>query len=182
METWLSWCQLFTHLYTLPLWHPISLGWGSGMAVGRRAGWAAQSLCFLLLQKQLWRWIDGSTNLYRPWNPRTKSEDRHCAEMNPKDRKFAAHLPSLQAAAPFLNLLGANGVSLSLFPTPFHPTTLPYRSVALTQSTLFPLYPLRSLCWVNIPVKELFNSNGRRHEGTHYDKCHQGKKLKKGIS
>ncbi|KAL1772153.1 reproteinrating islet-derived protein 4 [Sigmodon hispidus] len=40
-------------------------------------------------KKQLWRWIDGSTHLeswYRPWNPRTKNEARHCAELNPKDR------------------------------------------------------------------------------------------------
>ncbi|XP_017175186.1 regenerating islet-derived protein 4 isoform X1 [Mus musculus] len=37
-------------------------------------------------EKQLWQWTDGSTNLYRRWNPRTKSEARHCAEMNPKDK------------------------------------------------------------------------------------------------
>lgn len=37
-------------------------------------------------KKQLWQWTDGSTNLYRRWNPRTKSEARHCAEMNPKDK------------------------------------------------------------------------------------------------
>ncbi|XP_042136208.1 regenerating islet-derived protein 4 [Peromyscus maniculatus bairdii] len=37
-------------------------------------------------KNQLWQWIDGSTQLYNAWNPTTKSEARHCAELNPKNK------------------------------------------------------------------------------------------------
>ncbi|XP_051055242.1 regenerating islet-derived protein 4 [Phodopus roborovskii] len=42
-------------------------------------------------KNQLWRWIDGSPQLYRPWNRRTESEARHCAVLNPKDRQWPRH-------------------------------------------------------------------------------------------
>lgn len=37
-------------------------------------------------KKQLWQWIDGAMDLYSPWSYRTKSDARHCAALNPKDR------------------------------------------------------------------------------------------------
>ncbi|KAK7803153.1 hypothetical protein U0070_004192, partial [Myodes glareolus] len=34
---------------------------------------------------QLWQWIDGSIDLYSPWNYKTKSGANYCAALNPKD-------------------------------------------------------------------------------------------------
>ncbi|EGW09217.1 Regenerating islet-derived protein 4 [Cricetulus griseus] len=69
-------------------------------------------------KNQLWRWIDGSTQLYRPWNRRTKSEGRHCAALNPKDSKFLVSLPSLQATAPSFSK-SKRGTLVHLPNTPF---------------------------------------------------------------
>lgn len=127
---------------------PHLTGWGPAASVGVGAGWVAHSLCFLSLQTQLWQWIDGSIDLYSPWNYKTKSGANYCAALNPKDSKFPAPLPFLQAATPSLNLLGVEGACLPSSHRPCHSAALPHRTAALTHSlwTSSRLDPLWSLC------------------------------------
>lgn len=155
--------------------------WAEGCG---QASWLSCTvLCFLLLQNASWQWIDGSTNQYRPWSPRTKSEARHCTEMNPKDSKSPAHLPSLQAAAPSFNLLGANGVSLSSFPTP-----LPSINTALQDGGFNTFCQPSFFCTHSeVSAESMYQRrNFLTMEGvmsTHtMTKAIRGKSLKKGIS
>lgn len=146
------------------------------MSVGVKTGWVAHTLYFLSLQKQSWQWIDGSLDQYIPWNYKTKSEARHCAALNPKDSKFPAALPFLQAATPSLNLLRAKGACLASSHRPFHSAALPHRTWPRHAVYEPPVACTHSAVFAKASEGHFFlNISGRGHEVTDYDKDVRGK-------